>query len=128
MADLRFEYKNNQKKSSCVSATGVIATLAALNEDLFTIPEASLVTDIKVITLAGAGVGATVDVVINGTVRGNELGVSAAGVTSATPDVYLPTGGLVQVVAGATAPNTSGEIKVVVEYIETELASGTYTD
>lgn len=129
MADLRFEDKNNQKKSSCVFASGIISTSATMNETLFTLPEASLVTNVYTYTETISGtVTDTVDVKVGATVVGNELVVGATGVDVGTSNTYFPTGGSVTVVAGADAPDAAGRIKVVVEYIETELTSGTYTD
>jgi len=131
MADLRFVGKNNQKKTGSVFASDIIATSATMDETLFTLPRGSLVTGVYgyVETVSGA-VGNTVDVKVGSTVVANELVVGVAGigaVTSVTP-TYFPTGGTVTVVAGASAPNTAGRIKVIVEYIETELTTGEYTD
>lgn len=129
MADLRFEDKNNQKKSSCVFASGIIATSATMDDTLFTLPEASLVTNVYayVETISGTATD-TVDVKIGSTVIADEVVVGVAGVDATAVNTYFPTGGSVTVVAGADAPDTDGRIKVVVEYIETELTSGEYTD
>lgn len=130
MADLRFENKNNQKKEYSVFASGVIATSATMDDTLFTLPEASLVTNVYAIVTTASGTGTdTVDVKVGSTVVANEVVVGATGVASGTvAKTYFPTGGTVTVVAGADAPDTAGRIKIVVEYIETELAEGTYTD
>jgi len=131
MADLRFENKNNQKKTSSVFASGIVATSATMDETLFTLPEASLVTNVwgYIETPSGAA-GDTVDIKVGSAIVCNELVVGAAGIASAssiTP-AYFPTGGTVTVVAGADAPDDAGRIKIIVEYIETELTDGTYTD
>lgn len=130
MADLRFKDKNNQKKTYSVFASGIIATSATMNETLFTLPEASLVLSAKAIVITPSGVATdTVDILVGSTVVGNEIRVGVAGLQEGTPaPAYFATGGLVTVVAGADAPNGAGRIKIVVEYIETELTSGTYTD
>jgi len=131
MADLRFENKNNQKKEISVFASGTIATAVAMNDTLFTLPRASLVTDVKVIVTTVSGTATdTVDVKVGSTVVANELvvGVLGVGAVTAIVPTYFPTGGSVTVVAGADAPDTAGRIKIVVTYIETELAEGTYTD
>jgi hypothetical protein len=130
MADLRFEDKNNQKKTLSVFASGIIATSATMDETLFTLPEASLVLSAKAIVITPSGaVTNTVDILVGSTVIGNEVVVGVAGLQEGTPaPAYFATGGSVTVVAGADAPSDIGRIKIVVEYIETELTSGTYTD
>lgn len=130
MADLRFTDKNNQKKVDSVFASGVIATSATMNDTLFTLPAASLVTNVYAIVTTASGTATdTVDVKVGSTVVANEVVVGALGVASGTvTKTYFPTGGVVTVVAGADAPGTAGRIKIVVEYIETELTDGTYTD
>ena len=100
MADLRFNNKNNQKKTASVFASGPLTS--ADSGTLFTLPEASYVTAITVIDVAG-GVG-------EGTV---------AGIAAAT---YYPTG------AAVTISGVTETEKVIVEYIETELTNGQYTD
>ena len=98
MADLRFEDKNNQKKKSSVFASG---ELNGENGTLFTLPEASLVTGVTVIPLDGGLADGTVDV--------------SAG-------TYYPNGATVSV------SGVVGKEKVVIEYVETEVADGQYTD
>jgi len=130
MADLRFEDKNNQKKSSCVFASGILSTAVAMDDTLFTLPEASMVTNViaYVETVSGTATD-SVDVKVGSTVVGNEMIVGVAGIGAGTVvPTYFPTGGSVTVVSGADAPDTDGRIKIIVEYIETELTSGTYTD
>ena len=130
MADLTFEDKNNQKKSYQVFASGVISTSATMDETLFTLPEASLVTNVYAVVTTISGTATdTVDVKVGTTAVANEVVVGVAGVASGTvAQTYFPTGGTVTVVAGADAPDTAGRIKIVVEYIETELTNGQYTD
>lgn len=129
MADLKFEDKNNQKKSYSVFASGEIATSATMNDTLFTLPVGSLVRSVSVIVLTGSGTSTdTVDVKVGSTVVANEAVVGVVGVSSGTvTPTYFATGGTVTVVAGADAPGTTGVIKVVVEYVETELTNGQYT-
>jgi len=99
MVDLRFKDKNNQKKEYSVFASGV---LDGENGALFTLPEASYVTAITVIALDG------------GTADGTVNGISTS--------TYYPTG------ADVSVSGIVGKEKVIVEYIETELTEGTYTD
>jgi hypothetical protein len=130
MADLRFNDKNNQKKVSSVFASGIITTSATMSESLFTLPEAALVTSVYAYVKTGSGTATdTVDVKVGSTVIANEVVVGTTGTKAGvvTP-TYFPTGGLVTVVAGADVPGTTGEFKLIVEYIETELSNGTYTD
>ena len=130
MADLRFNDKNNQKKEISVFASGVIETSAAMSDTLFTLPEASLVTRAYAVVLTASGATAdTVDIKVGSAVIGDEVKVGVTGVQEGTQNMrYFPTGGTVTIVAGSDAPDAAGRIKVVVEYIETELSEGTYTD
>ena len=129
MADLRFEGKNNQKKTSSVFASTVIATSATMDDTLFTLPEGALVTDAYAYVETASGTATdTVDIKVGATVIANEVVVGSTGTKETAVNTYFPTGGSVTVVAGADAPDTAGRFKVIVEYIETELASGEYTD
>ena len=130
MADLTFENKNNQKKTSSVFASGVITTAAAMSEVLFTLPVNSLVTEVYAIVETGSGTATdTVDVKVGSTVVANEVVVGVVGVATGTvAKTFFPTGGTVTVVAGADAPGTTGKIRIVVEYVEVELTNGQYTD
>lgn len=130
MADLTFDNKNNQKKTLSIFASGTISTTATMNETLFTLPAASLVTNVYAIVTTASGTSTdTVDVKVGSTVIANEVVVGATGVASGTvAKTYFATGGVVTVVAGADAPGTAGRFKLVIEYIETELCNGAYTD
>ena len=129
MADLRLEDKNNQKKTSSVFASGILSTSATMSDTLFTLPEASLVTNVYTyVETASGAVGDTVDVKVGSTVIANEAIVGVAGTVLDTVDTYFPTGGSVTIVAGSDAPDAAGRIKIIVEYIETEVTSGAYTD
>jgi hypothetical protein len=130
MADLRNEYKNRQKKELSVFASGPIATAVAMNDTLFTLPRASVVTNAYAVVLTASGTATdTVDIKVGSTVVGNEVVVGVAGIGKGTVvPAYFPTGGLVTVVAGSDAPNDAGIIKIIVEYTETELTEGTFTD
>jgi len=131
MADLRFADKNNQKKEISIFASGVLSTSATMDDTLFTLPKASIVTGVWVYvsTASGGAATDTVDVKVGSTVVANEVVVGTTGTkTGSVTATYFPTGGSVTVVAGADAPDDAGRFKVVVQYIETELAEGTYTD
>lgn len=130
MADLTFETKNNQKKEISVFASGTISTTATMNNTLFTLPKASLVTAVYAIVTTASGTSTdTIDVKVGSTVIANEVVVGVAGIASGTvAKTYFATGGTVTVVAGADAPDTAGRFKLVIEYIETELCEGSYTD
>lgn len=132
MADLRYENKNNQKKEHSVFASGLISRSSGVTVDdtLFTLPRASLVTNAYVIVTDAADTGDTLDIVVGSTVVVNEIAISALGVAAGTATAtYFPTGGVVKVVAGAGgALGANCAYKIVVEYIETELTEGSYTD
>jgi len=130
MADLRFDEKNNQKKTGSIFASAFIATAVAMDEVLFNLPEASIVTNVMAVVETASGVAtSTVDVTVGGTVVADELNVGATGTKLAAPaPVYFATGGEVKVVTGAVAADAAGRIKIVVTYIETELTTGEYTD
>ncbi len=130
MADLRFEDKNNQKKAISAFASGIVATSATMDDTLFTLPTASLVTRAYAAVLTASGVAdSTVDIKVGSTVVGDEIKVDATGVQEGTQTkAYFPTGGSVTVKYGDTKPDDAGRLKVVVEYIETELTEGTYTN
>ena len=130
MADLRFEGKNNQKKGVSIFSSDVITTSATMSDTLFTLPANSLVTAVYAVVITGSGTATdTVDVKVGTTVVANEVVVGVVGVASGTvAKTFFPTGGSVTVVAGADAPGATGKVKIVVEYIETELTTGTYTD
>jgi hypothetical protein len=132
MANLTFVGKNNQKKEISVFASDLIsyASLATPSDTLFTLPNASLVTAVYALITDAAGAGDTLDIVVGSTVVANEIDISALGIASGTvAKTYFPTGGVVTCVAGAGAAlGAACAYKIVVEYIETELAEGTYTD
>lgn len=130
--DIRFENKNNQKKSVSIFASGLITKALGATPDctLFTLPKAALVTSAYAIVTDAAGTGDTLDIQVGTTVVANEIDISALGVATGTvTPTYFPTGGVVSAVAGAGGVlGAAGSYKIVVEYIETELTDGTYTD
>ena len=128
--DVRFEDKNNQKKEISVFASGVLSTSATMDLTLFTLPKASLVKSAYVYVETASGTSTdTVDIKVGSTVVANEVVVGTTGTkTGSVTAAYFATGGTVSVVAGADAPDAGGRFKVVIEYIETELCEGTYTD
>ena len=130
--DIKYKDKNNQKKESSIFSSGLIALANASTPDfeLFTLPKASLVTNVYAIVTDAAGAGDTLDLKVGTTVVANEIAISSIGVASGTvTKTYFETGGVVTLVAGAGgALDAAGEVKIVVEYIETELTNGKYTD
>ena len=130
MADLTKEGKNNQKKTYSVFASETISTTATMDETLFTLPAGSLVTNVYAYVSTASGTATdTVDVEVGSTVIANEIVVGTTGTkTGSVTATYFPTGGVVSVVAGADAPGTAGRFIVVVEYIETQLTNGQYTN
>jgi len=130
MADLRYEFKNNQKKTLSASVTGVFPTSSTMSDTLFTLPVASVVTRAYAIVLTPSGTATdTIDIKVGTTTVADEVVVGATGIQEGTQTkAYFPTGGAVKAIAGADAPDGAGRIKIMVEYFETELASGEYTD
>ena len=131
MADLTKVGKNNQKKTYSVFASEYITTSATMDDTLFSLPAGALVTGcyVYVATASGGDATDTVDIKVGNTVIVNELVVGTTGTkTAVVTPTYFPTGGVVTVVAGADAPGTAGSIKVIVEYIETALTNGQYTN
>lgn len=131
MADLRFEDKNEQKKTQSVFASGLISGLNTETPDdiLFNLPVNSIVTDVMVLVEDAAGAGDTLDITIGGAVVADEVAISATGlvVGSVTP-AYFETGGEVKAVAGAGAAlGADCAYRVVVKYLEIELSCGKYT-
>ena len=130
--DIRYENKNNQKKESSIFASGVISAANATTPDylVFTLPKASLVTRVYAIVTKAAGAGDTLDVKVGSTVVANEIAISATGIyTGTVTPTYFATGGSVTVVAGdGGVLGAACDFRIVVEYIECDLAEGTYTD
>jgi predicted RNA-binding protein with TRAM domain len=128
MADLRRVGKNNHKKVSGNFASEVITTSDAMDEGLFTLPEAAVVTRAYAVVLKAAGTG-TIDIKVGDTVVGDEVDIKTVGVQDGTQaNTYFPTGGYVTVVTGAEAGDNAGRIKIVIEYVETELSTGMLTN
>ena len=128
MADLRFDYKNNQKKKTSVFASGLIErdNTATEADILFTLPKEVLVTALNVIVVDAGAALDTLAITIGGTSYGTVTDLSAAGVESlATPFKYTHTGGEVTV-----TPTLAGacSYRVVLEYVELDVTDGTYTD
>lgn len=126
MADLTRVGQNNYKREVMV---GVSDSMSTGDNSVFNLPANSLVTNVKVIvTAADTTVSSTVDVKVGTTVVADEAGVAATGVVGTTTEAYFADGGLVSVVAGATAPAGDGIIRLVVEYIELDTVTGDLTN
>ena len=128
MADLRFDYKNNQKKKTSVFASGLIerdnTTVEA--DILFTLPKEVLITSCHVIVVDKGVALDELDITIGGAVYGNITDLSVVGVESvASALLYSHTGGEV-----AITPTLAGacSYRVVLEYVELDVTDGTYTD
>ena len=125
MADLTFASKNNQKKTLSIFASDLCSTAG---HTFASLPQESLVTKAYVVvTKADTTNDSTIDVKIGNTVIANEVSVEATGtiVGSVTP-TYFATGGVISFVPGAVAGAGNGEVKLVIEFIETELTNGQY--
>jgi hypothetical protein len=130
MLDKRFEYKNNQKKKISIFASGDMVIPAGTDEEIlmFTLPKSSLVVRAHAVVTVGTGDAADeFDLVANETTIGSIAAETAAADTIDITPLYLPTGGEVKLVPAA-ALTAGASFILVVEYIETELTDGTYTD
>ena len=128
MADLRFDFKNNQKKKVVAFASGLIERDDTTTEAdvLFTLPKEVLVTALNVIVVDAGAALDTLAITMGGASYGTITDLSAVGVESlATPLKYSHTGGEV-----AVTPTLAGacSYRVVLEYVELDVTDGTYTD
>lgn len=131
MLDKRFEYKNNQKKEISIFASGDTVIPAGTDKEIlmFTLPKSSLVVRAHAVVTVGTGDATDeFDLVANEITIGSIAAKTAAAdtIAIATP-LYLPTGGKVKLVPTA-ALKADASFILVIEYIETELTDGTYTD
>lgn len=125
MADLTFTGKNNQKKTYSVFTSDYCSTGA---NTFGMLPPESLVTAAYVVVKTADGTAnATVDIMVGTTVIANEVDVDAvATIEGSVTPTYFETGGQISVAAGAVPGAGDGSIKVVIEFIETELTNGQY--
>lgn len=125
MADLSRSSKNDQKKEISIFATDIMDTNANTFGNL---PKDSLVTGVfVVVSKVDPTASSTIDVKIGSTIIANEVPVAAlATVTPTVAPLYFPTGGQISVVKGAVPGAGTGKIKVIIQFIETELTDGSY--
>jgi hypothetical protein len=130
MADLKRTGRNNQKRGVSVFTSEIMATAVAQDDTLATLPAGSVVTNAYVVVTTVSGTTTdTVDIKVGSTVVGNECVVGVIGLGVGTPaPTYFGTGGDISVVSGADAPDTAGEYRVVVEYVELNKTTGEYTN
>ncbi len=133
---MRFKDKNNQKKVTTIFASGIINTThqpIMTGHLLFTLPEASLITKVHIYTGVPCGINSgnphgSVNIEVSGYNITSDILVENVGVATEEVNKYFPTGGAVKIVSGHITPGADGEIKIIMEYIETELSSGIYTN
>lgn len=96
---------------------------------MFTLPKSSLVVRAHAVVTVGTGDAADeFDLVANEITIGSiAVETAVADTIAITTPLYLPTGGEVKLVPAA-ALTADASFILVVEYIETELTDGTYTD
>lgn len=134
MADLKRTGTNNQKRGvSVLSCPFVEADIVAGGSIFATLPPRTLITNVIVnVTTVSGTASSTVDVEANGTVVANEVAVTVAGAivgTIVAAAAYLPTGGDIEVLAGAVAPAAGGLVgDIIVEYVELDKTTGEYTN
>ena len=126
MADRRFDDKNNQKKTQSVFGSSVINyTAGAVKDELFTLPNASLVKSANIVVLTPGAAGEKVSIKLGATVLAADVAIATAGVSTGAINKYIATGGVVTVEGTLTgAPS----IRIEIEYVEMDLCTGEYTD
>lgn len=93
------------------------------------IPANAVITAVKIVVTTGFdGTTPTIDVgtSVGGAELGNDVAVSAAGVTDGTADIYTTTEVGVYVTPTLSGA-TKGNLKVVVEFVETEAYTAMFT-
>ena len=126
MADRRFDDKNNQKKAQSVFGSGVITyTAGAVKDELFTLPNASLVRNVNIIVLTPSAAGTSVVLKLGSTTFAPGVALATAGVVAAAVNRYFATGGVVTIEGTITG---TPSIRIEVEYVEMDLCTGEYTD
>lgn len=129
--DLRLYDKSNQKKVTSVFASTSIevATGETVEEDtLSVIPKNSLLLNAQVVVETGTGdAGDAINLMVGVDSFVSDLSLETEGVVDGTvTPLFLPNGGLLHAV-GAQAFAGDAKYKIIVEYIETELSTNTYT-
>ena len=124
--DRRFNGKNNQKKTQSVFGSSVINYAAGVVKDeLFTLPNASLVKSVNIIVLTPGAAGEKLSLKLGSTVVAADVALATIGVSTAAINKYFATGGVITVEGTLTgAPS----IRIEVEYVEMDLCTGEYTD
>jgi len=125
MADLSRVSKNDQKKEISVFTTDTMSTDA---HTFGTLPKGSLVTGaFVVVSKVDSTASSTIDVKIGSSVIANEVPVDAlATITPTVAPLFFPTGGQISVAKGAVPGAGTGEMRLVIQFIELDLTDGTY--
>ena len=126
MADRRFDDKNNQKKAQSVFGSSAITLAAgAVKDELFTLPNASLVRNINIIVLTPSAASSSVVLKLGATTFAPSVSLASAGVATSPVNRYFATGGVVTIEGTITG---TPSIRIEVEYVEMDLCTGEYTD
>ena len=126
MADRRFDDKNNQKKAFSIFGSSVITyTAGAVKDELFTLPNASLVKSANIVVLTPGAAGEKVSLKLGSTVVAADVAIATLGVSTAAINKYFATGGVITVEGTLTG---TPSIRIEVEYVEMDLCTGEYTD
>ena len=124
--DRRFDDKNNQKKTRSTFASSVITYKAgAVKDELFTLPNASLVRSVNIVVLTPGAAGEKVSLKLGSTVVAADVALVTLGLSSAAINKYFATGGVITVEGTLTG---TPSIRIEVEYVEMDLCTGEYTD
>lgn len=124
--DRRFDDKNNQKKTQSVFGSSVINYAAGVVKDeLFTLPNASLVRSVNIVVLTAGAAGEKLSVKLGSTTLAADVAITPVGVSTGVINKYLAIGGVVTIEGTLTG---TPSIRIEVEYVEMDLCTGEYTD
>ena len=125
MADRRFDDKNNQKKAQSIFGSSVITYKAgAVKDELFTLPNASLVRSVHVVVLTAGAAGDKLSLKLGSNVV-TDIMLTAVGVPTAAVNKYFATGGVITIEGTLTG---TPSIRIEIDYVEMDLCTGEYTD
>jgi len=134
MTDLTFKDKNNQKKTLSVFASGEIDLAGDADIKLFTAPEGSVITNVYGVVLSGSGdtedkLSITLGIPgeVGTSIIGSDLPVDTTGVYGCTvAPTYTPVYNGIYINPQTVIDTCT--VRIVVEYTELDLGSGTFTD
>jgi len=130
MADISRSGLNNQKRSVSVAVLAPTEAdiVAVGGAQAITLPQRCLVTAVKtVVSTPSATAGAQVTLRVGAVAIATNVAVATAGVKTTNTPGYFPTGGVVNIVAGGTAPAAGNLVaEYIIEYVELDTVNGAY--